>query len=217
MKQTKDLLRDLKSLDGRFPDFHTIDLPEYPSDLFVEWLNFAIEEGVHEPHAMTLSTVDEAGAPDARVLILKDVKCNRWYFATSDTSIKGKQLKINSKVALTFYWSKIGRQVRIRGVASEMPVEASSKDFLERSSGSKAVALIGNQSKEMMQRKNLDEALLKTKELIEQAPDTVNPHWKLYAIVADEVEFWQGDSERKHMRVQYQRKSEHWGHRLLWP
>lgn len=123
MKQTKDLLRNLKSLAGPFPDFHTSDLPKYPSDLFVEWLNFAIEEGVHEPHAMTLSTVDEAGAPDARVLILKDVKINRWYFATSGTSRKGEQLKLNSNVALTFYWSKIGRQVRIRGIASEMATE----------------------------------------------------------------------------------------------
>lgn len=137
MKLTKDLLRDLKSLAGPFPDFHTIDLPQYPSELFVEWLYFAIEECVNEPHAMTLSIVDEAGAPNARVLILKDVKYNTWYFATSDTSRIGEQLKSNPKVALTFYWSKIGRQVRIRGVASEMPTEASSKDFLERSSGSK--------------------------------------------------------------------------------
>ncbi|ALX48306.1 pyridoxine/pyridoxamine 5'-phosphate oxidase [Lentibacillus amyloliquefaciens] len=217
MKQTKDLLRNLKSLVGPFPDFHTNDLPKYPSDLFVEWLNFAIEEGVHEPHAMTLSTVDEAGAPDARVLILKDVKINRWYFATSGTSRKGEQLKLNSKVALTFYWSKIGRQVRIRGIASEMATEESSKDFLERSSGSRAIALIGNQSKEMIQRENLDEALLKTKELVKQAPDTSNPNWKLYAVDADEIEFWQGDSERKHMRVQYKRNSEHWEYRLLCP
>lgn len=64
-----------------------------------------------------------------------------------------------------------------------------------------------------MLRKKLDEALMKTKELINQARDTVNPNWKLYAVVADEVEFWQGDSERKHMKVKYQRKSKHWGHR----
>ncbi|MFD2655588.1 pyridoxine/pyridoxamine 5'-phosphate oxidase [Gracilibacillus thailandensis] len=217
MQQTKDLLRNLKSLTGPFPDFHTKDLPDYPSDLFVEWLYVAIEKGIHEPHAMTLSTVDKAGAPDARVLILKDVINNGWYFATSTTSRKGEQLKFNPKVALTFYWAEIGRQVRIRGVATEMPPETNSNDFLERSSGARALALIGHQSKELMQRENLDEALLKTKELVKEAPDTVSSTWKLYVVYADEVEFWQGDPERKHRRVQYQRKDDHWIHRLLWP
>ncbi len=192
-------------------------MPEYPSDLFIEWLNIAIEEGVHEPHAMTLSTVNEKGAPDARVLILKDVSRNRWYFATSTTSRKGEQLKRNPNVALTFYWSEIGRQVRIRGVTSEMSADASAKDFLERSDEARAVALIGYQSNELIKRQTLDDALSKIKKLVKGAPDTVSANWKLYSVAADEVEFWQADSERKHVRVQYQRNDEHWGHRLLWP
>ncbi|WP_054860029.1 pyridoxal 5'-phosphate synthase [Gracilibacillus sp. JCM 18860] len=217
-KITKDLLRDLKSLVGPFPKFYPKNLPEYPSDLFIEWLNIAIEEGVHEPHAMTLSTVNEKGAPDARVLILKDVSRNRWYFATSATSRKGEQLKRNPNVALTFYWSEIGRQVRIRGVTSEMSADASAKDFLERSDEARAVALIEYQSKELIKRQTLDDALSKTKKLVKGAPDTVSANWKLYSVAADEVEFWQADSERKHVRVQYQRNDEHWGgHRLLWP
>lgn len=32
---------------------------------------------------MTLSTVDEDGVPDARILIIKKITDNRWYFATS--------------------------------------------------------------------------------------------------------------------------------------
>jgi pyridoxamine 5'-phosphate oxidase len=217
MKQTKDLLRNLKSLSGSFSDFYTKNLPENPSDLFREWLSTAIEKEIHEPHAMTLSTVDEAGVPDARVLILKDVTSNRWYFATSATSKKGKQLKSHPKVALTFYWSELGRQIRIRGIAFKMEAEIGSKDFLERSNGARALALIGNQSKVMKQREDLDEALVKTKELVKKAPNTVSPNWKLYAVNADEVEFWQGDPQRKHTRVQYLRDGEHWRHRLLWP
>ncbi|NAP01441.1 oxidase, partial [Halomonas sp. MG34] len=180
MKQTKDLLRHLNSLVGPFPEFQLTNIPDNPSDLFLEWLYVAIEKGVPEPHAMTLSTVDETGAPDARILILKDVTRNRWSFATSATSRKGEQLKLNPKVALTFYWSEIGRQVRIRGVASEMPPEACSKDFLERSIWARALALIGYQSKEMMHRQMLDDALLKAKELVKEVPDTISPTWKLY-------------------------------------
>lgn len=118
-------------LAGPFPEFHTKDLPVYPSDLFIEWINIAIEEGVYEPHTMTLSTIDESGAPVARILILKNVTRNKWYFATSATSRKREQLKSNPRVALMFNWSTIGRQIRIRGVASKMTAEASSRDFLE--------------------------------------------------------------------------------------
>jgi len=217
MKQTRNLLRNLKSLTGPFPDFHTNGLPEYPSDLFVEWLNKAIEEDVKEPHAMTLSTVDEEGAPDARVLILKDVTCNKWYFATSSTSKKGEQLKRNPKVSLTFYWPKIGRQVRIRGRAAELPKEESERDFLERSIGGRALTLAGYQSKEMKNRQKLNDALSQTEELVKDAPDTVNPDWRLYTVDADKVEFWQGDPKRKHIRVQYQRNGKDWDHHLLWP
>ncbi|UOQ48955.1 hypothetical protein MUN88_02115 [Gracilibacillus caseinilyticus] len=39
----------------------------------------------------------------------------------------------------------------------------------------------------------------------------------MYKVAAYEVEFWQGDPERKHIRVQYQRNGKHRGHRLLWP
>jgi pyridoxamine 5'-phosphate oxidase len=48
-------------------------VPADPLELFVSWLHDAIDAGVSEPHAMTLSTVDDEGAPDARVLILKDL------------------------------------------------------------------------------------------------------------------------------------------------
>lgn len=53
--------------------------------------------------------------------------------------------------------------------------------------------------------------------MVKQAPDTVSTNWALYEVEASEVEFWQGDSERKHPRVQYQRNGDNWEHQLLWP
>lgn len=217
MKTTKDLLRELEALKGPFQRFNTNDLPESPSDLFIDWLNIAIEKAIYEPHKMILSTVDETGAPDARTLILKNLTDNKWYFSTSDISRKGKQLESNMKVALTFYWSELGRQVRIRGEASKMSAEASLIDFLERSIGGRAEALIGNQSQQLKCLHDLDEAFAKSKELIKQSPDIISPNWTLYSVDANEVEFWQGDSERKHIRVQYQRNNNNWTHQLLWP
>ncbi|UOQ48954.1 hypothetical protein MUN88_02110 [Gracilibacillus caseinilyticus] len=51
-----------------------------------------------------------------------------------------------------------------------MSAEAGSEDFLERLSEASALALIGHQSKEMLQRQMLNDALLKTNELIKEVP-----------------------------------------------
>ncbi len=61
-----DELRD--SLRGS-PVFQDIDLPVFepqaapatPDELFVTWFQCAVDSGVCEPHAVTLSTVDGAG------------------------------------------------------------------------------------------------------------------------------------------------------------
>ncbi len=39
----------------------------------------------------------------------------------------------------------------------------------------------------------------------------------LYALAADEVEFWQADHQRRHIRLQYQRTAGTWTRHLLWP
>ena len=63
---------------------------------------------------MTLSTVDAAGVPDTRVLILKDVDAGGWHFAISTVSRKGADLAAHPVAALTFYWPEVVRQVRVR-------------------------------------------------------------------------------------------------------
>ncbi|WP_346729160.1 pyridoxine/pyridoxamine 5'-phosphate oxidase [Lederbergia citrea] len=204
-------------LEGDFPKFNTEDVPETPHELFLDWLIGAIEKGVHEPHAMTLSTIDWNGYPDARILILKDVDQFGWYFASSSESKKGQQLKIQSNVALTFYWSLIGRQVRIRGTVAEMGIESSANDFLSRSEIARAGAFIGKQSTTLSSRKDLDEELAKQEEKIKKEPTLVYPSWMLYRIKAEKVEFWQGDKERKHTRLQYRINGDKWLRELLWP
>ena len=63
----RDLLRGLPVFDRPLPAFDTEAVPREPSALFLSWLHEAIDAGVCEPHAMTLSTVDVDGRPDARV------------------------------------------------------------------------------------------------------------------------------------------------------
>jgi pyridoxamine 5'-phosphate oxidase len=61
---------------------------------------------------------------------------------------------------------------------------------------------------------------LSTKEslrLLEREPDLVIPEWTLYSLRPDQVEFWQGDKDRRHTRLRYDRSGDSWTRQLLWP
>jgi pyridoxamine 5'-phosphate oxidase len=100
------------------PEFDPAVAPDDPVTLFLRWLEVAIRDGVRAPHAMTLATADDQGQPSSRVLICKDVDgTGRWYFASSAASGKGRDLAVNPRAALSFWWPQQGRQIRIRGPA----------------------------------------------------------------------------------------------------
>ncbi len=78
LDELHQVLRELPVLAATPPYFAVEDAPDDPADLFRAWLFRAISAGVTEPHAMTLSTCDADGRPDARVLILKDLDERGW-------------------------------------------------------------------------------------------------------------------------------------------
>lgn len=214
------MLRGLPVLAGAAPEFDPARAPDNPVDLFIQWLLHAIERGVAEPHAMTLSTAATTGAgsrPSARVLILKDVDAAGWHFAVSSASRKGAELSRNPFVALTFYWPGLGRQVRIDGVAQADPPQVTADDFLARSEGARAMVLTGRQSAPYVDRAEISEALAKAHLELERSPTLVPPDWVSYAVRADTVEFWQADDARRHRRLRYERDATGWSTTLLWP
>ncbi|KAM3504745.1 hypothetical protein MY11210_008247 [Beauveria gryllotalpidicola] len=93
-------LRNTKVLEGPFPDLDFDKFPENPHDSFKLWFREAVAAGVREPHAMTVSTVDDQGHPDARILILKNVDARGWQFAVKSDSPKGKQLASTGRMRL---------------------------------------------------------------------------------------------------------------------
>ena len=103
MADTAKMLRTLKVLQCPFPQFDIDNAPDNPILLFRQWFDLAVTQGVGEPHAMTLSTADADGFPDARVLILKNVDDSGFHFAISGASRKGEQLSARPQAALTFH------------------------------------------------------------------------------------------------------------------
>jgi pyridoxamine 5'-phosphate oxidase len=210
-------LRELQVFEGEMPDFDILQAPSHPAELFLRWLDEAIEAEVREPHAMTLSTVDGNGRPSSRVLILKGLSDGRWEFATSRRSRKGKELDGNGWAAMSFYWSKLGRQVRVRGRVLAAGVDRSAADFLARSGGARQEALAGIQSEVLRDPADLEEALREAGELIEREPEAIAQEWTVYGLAADEVEFWQAHSQRRHVRLRYLLCDGSWTREQLWP
>jgi pyridoxamine 5'-phosphate oxidase len=210
-------LRSLEVFAGELPEFDLSTLPEHPADLFLAWLLEAIEAGVREPHAMTLSTVDQQGRPSSRVLILKGLGDGRFEFATNSLSRKGRELAANPWAALSFYWSEQGRQVRVRGRVLSTGTQRSATDFLARSPQARVEALAGTQSETLEHPEELERALRAAKETLERDPDVVAQEWTLYGLIPDEVEFWQADDQRRHTRLRYRLCDAVWARERLWP
>ncbi|HEX5406275.1 MAG TPA: pyridoxal 5'-phosphate synthase [Pseudonocardiaceae bacterium] len=230
-------LRTIRVFAGNLPEFDSEQVPDHPATLFTTWLTEAIDAGLAEPHVTVLSTVDGAGHPDARALILKDVDEDGWWFASSSTGPKGAQLAGNPWAALTWYWPGLGRQVRMRGEVRRGSQADSAQDFLARAPGGRAEALVGRQSQHLANRGDLTAAVGKAAAKIDEDPDLVADDWTRYVLRAREVQFFQGDPSRQHIRVRYQALARQrrgkarseathqhpggepttWTHHLLWP
>ncbi|MBD3940487.1 pyridoxal 5'-phosphate synthase [Microbacterium sp. NEAU-LLC] len=217
MSTLRERLRVEASIVGEAPPFDPSAAPDDPQTLFRDWLDAALAAGIPEPHAVTLSTVDADGRPDARVLVLKDVTDEGAFeIATGSESAKGAQLHANPNVALTFYWSPLARSVRIRGVAAAASAEESAADFRARNPAAKAIALAGRQSAPLTDLVERDRLIAENLATLEADPGRVSPGWALWRIRPISVEFWQGESTRNHVRLQYIRTDDGWRHGKLW-
>ncbi|MFD9051496.1 pyridoxine/pyridoxamine 5'-phosphate oxidase [Streptomyces zaomyceticus] len=210
-------LRSLKVWDTELPGFDPAAAPPEPLALFHDWFTAAVAVGQTEPHTLSLATVDEEGRPDVRTVMLHDADARGWHFASHATSAKGRQLAARPEAALGFYWPVQGRQVRIRGHVAVGTPEEAYEDLHARSTGALAAALVGRQSELLDSPETLAEASAAAWLRAREEPDAQAPTWTLYVVEPAEVEFFQGDEQRRHLRLRYRRTADGWTRELLWP
>ncbi|MDG4860738.1 pyridoxine 5'-phosphate oxidase C-terminal domain-containing protein, partial [Streptomyces sp. T-3] len=121
------------------------------------------------------------------------------------------------EAALHFYWPSQARQIRIRGTVRTAPPAEAQADLHARSTGALAAALVGRQSEVLDSAWELERSSVAAWERAQAEPDTVVPTWTLYVLAPDEVEYFQGDARRRHVRVHYRREGDRWTRELLWP
>lgn len=208
---TSDLRHWLAELPPPDLGGHGFDPDTAPADpvaLFLTWLQEAAQAGVPAPQSMTLATVDPAGRPDARILLLSDVAESAFWVAASTTSPKGRQLQQVPVAALVFHWPQLGRQVRVRGVVREADEARTAACFAELPAEVRAEALADRQSRDLFDEAALSDELGDVTDLVQLDPHVVAPSWRLWGVDANRLEFYQYAADRHHVRLRYSRRDD---------
>lgn len=181
---------------------HEGEVAADPLEQFETWLGEAVAAELAEPNAFVLATLDADGRPWSRHLLLKGLSEGGFEFYTNYTSDKGQQLADDSRVAVTFGWLGLNRQVNITGSCGKVSEAESEAYFAKRPRSAQLGAWASDQSTLLSDRSGLEAAYAVAEE---RFPDAVPrpSHWGGYRILPETIEFWQGNRSRLHDRLRY--------------
>ena len=188
-----------------------------PISLFDAWFAEAKAAEANDPEAMALATVDSAGRPSLRMVLLKGHGPDGFVFYTNLDSRKGDELAANPNAALLFHWKTLRRQVRIEG-----PVEAVSDAeadiyFASRGRESQLGAWASDQSRPLDSVATFEARFAEMSMRFEGQPVPRPPRWSGYRVVPTRIEYWSDRAHRLHERRLFVRSGDTWSEGMLYP
>lgn len=208
----EDLQNYLNSVRREFADKPLCEnsVSKNPFLQFYTWFDEAVSSQILDPYAMLISSVDENGQPHSRVVYLRNISEEGLVFYTNYNSQKGKNISYSNKIAITFFWVEIDRQIRIEGTVKRVEDSVSDAYFDARPRESQIGAWASEQSSSIPNREFLEE---RVKFFLEKFKDTKvprPPHWGGYLVNPSHFEFWQGRPNRLHDRLIYTKTDTDW-------
>ncbi len=173
------------------------------------WLTEAQASEPNDPNAIALSTVDQDGMPNARMVLLKEIESHgkgdgAFVFYTNYGSTKGQELAATGKAAFVMHWKSLRRQIRVRGIVTLEDGPQADAYFRSRSLKSRLGAWASDQSAPLSSRAALVAEVAKVTTKHGTNPDRP-PFWGGYRISPLEIEFWADGDFRLHDRFCWSR------------
>jgi pyridoxamine 5'-phosphate oxidase len=168
------------------------------------WLAEAEPAEPNDPNAIALATVDSAGMPNVRMVLLKEIEADAFVFYTNYTSRKGQEIASSGTAAFVLHWKSLRRQIRVRGVTEREEGPKADEYYASRSLKSRLGAWASEQSQPLASRAALMAEVAKV--TMEQGPMPKRPpFWGGIRIRPVEIEFWADGAFRLHDRFRWTR------------
>lgn len=184
--------------------------PNDPFTLFRRWFRDAQNAGELLPEAMALATATRDGRPSVRMVLNRGVSRGGFVFYTNYNSRKAVELIGNRHAAVVFHWPRIERQLRVEGRVHKLTRRESERYFQTRPRDSRVSAWASPQSATIPGRSFLEEEVARAQERFGSRTIPCPPFWGGFRIVANCIEFWQGQPHRLHDRLLFRRKGSIW-------
>ncbi|HYU32180.1 MAG TPA: pyridoxamine 5'-phosphate oxidase [Thermoanaerobaculia bacterium] len=176
-----------------------------------EVLDEAAATGITDPHAMVVSSVDAAGQPSSRVVLLKSFDERGFVFYTNLESRKGREVLAQPRVSLSFWWRELGKQVVVLGTAGQVDDAEADAYFATRPRTSQLGAWASQQSRPLAGgRAHLLAEVARCEAQFFGRPVPRPPHWSGLRVVPHWIELWVSGPFRLHDRTVYERVGEAW-------